>query len=85
MCALKVSPLARSLLEYLRQLPELSPYSVAHARLLRILVDQFEQARCTGSYMLVSDDPVLLQLQAMLQSDTADDRLFQCLRVQYIN
>jgi AraC-like DNA-binding protein len=77
-CVLIASPLLRALLDHLRQMPAHvpggAPPSPAHERLLRVLVDQLEQAPRAGSYLPTSDDPLLAPVLLALQADPADNR-----------
>jgi AraC-like DNA-binding protein len=73
-CALSVSPLARALLEYLRDHPPAAPPSEEAARLMRVLVDQLAHAKSVGSYLPRSDDPVLGEVLLALEDDPADHR-----------
>ncbi|MRV73690.1 helix-turn-helix domain-containing protein [Duganella sp. FT92W] len=73
-CALAVSPLVRAMLEHLRQHPPGHPRSASDERLLRVLVDQLATAQCVGSYLPMSDDPLLAAVLGMLEADPADNR-----------
>ncbi|GAB2842679.1 helix-turn-helix transcriptional regulator [Pseudoduganella ginsengisoli] len=73
-CALAVSPLVRAILEHLRQHPPGNPRSDSDERLLRVLVDQLATARSVGSYLPMSDDPLLSIVLGMLEADPSDNR-----------
>lgn len=64
-CAVIVSPLLRAMLEHLRDLPRAQATGRAHARLLRLLVDQVAACPTTGSFIPHTDKP---ELEAVLQS-----------------
>ncbi len=73
-CALTVSPLARALLEHLRQQPPGLPQSAPEQRLLQVLVDQLSHARSVGSYLPRSDDPLLRVVLQALEQNPGDER-----------
>ncbi len=73
-CALAVGPLVRAILEQLRRHPPRNPPDDSDERLLRVLVDQLAGAQCVGSYLPMSDDPLLSAVLAMLEADPADNR-----------
>ncbi len=73
-CALTLSPLARALLEHLRQHPPGLPQSAEEQRLLQVLVDQLAHARSLGSYLPRSDDPALRALLQALEDNPGDPR-----------
>lgn len=64
-CAVIVSPLLRAMLEHLRELPDDEAAGRAHARLLRVLVDQIAACPTTGSFIPHTEKPAL---EAILQS-----------------
>lgn len=72
--ALTVSPLVRALLDHLRLQSCTLPASVAHERLLRVLVDQLVAAPRAGSYLPTSQDPLLAPVLQALEDDPADNR-----------
>ncbi|BDI04667.1 AraC family transcriptional regulator [Sphaerotilus microaerophilus] len=82
-CALAVSPLARAVLEHLRAEPPALPHSPDAQRLLQVLVDQLAHARCVGSYLPRSDDPVLGALLQALQAHPGDSRALAKLAAQH--
>ncbi len=73
-CALTVSPLARALLEHLRQQPPAQDVNGPIERLLQVLLDQLAQAPRAGSYLPNSDDPQLGAVLRMLQAQPGDNR-----------
>jgi AraC-like DNA-binding protein len=73
-CALTVGPLARALLEYLRQLPGGAPNNLQEARLLDVLLDQLAAAPRTGSYLPGSDHPQLGAVLQALEEHPGDNR-----------
>lgn len=73
-CAVIVSSLARSLLEYLRELPPAHHDDRATARLLRVLADQLLKCTTTGSYLPYTEEPPLDAILQALRSDPADPR-----------
>ncbi len=73
-CALTVGPLARALLDHLRQHPPGPVATASEQRLLQVLLDQLAQARQAGSYLPGSDDPQLGAVLRMLQANPADER-----------
>jgi AraC-like DNA-binding protein len=77
-CVLIASPLLRALLDHLRQwpahVPGGAPPSLAHERLLQVVVDQLEQAPRAGSYLPSSDDPLLAPVLQALQATPGDNR-----------
>lgn len=73
-CVLALSPLARALLEHLRRNPpDLAPTPQSQ-RLLQVLVDQMALARCVGSYLPRSQDPMLASILNMLEENPGDER-----------
>lgn len=73
-CALAVSPLVRAILDHLQLHPPASPRLAGDERLLRVLVDQLGSARCVGSYLPTSEDPVLAKVLHELEQNPADNR-----------
>ncbi|WNG21017.1 helix-turn-helix domain-containing protein [Cystobacter fuscus] len=73
-CALAVSPLIKSLLEHLREHGVDHPRTSADRRLLQVLIDQLAQAPPQGSYLPISDDPLLRQVLTALEENPADGR-----------
>ncbi|MDC0663553.1 AraC family transcriptional regulator [Marinobacter sp. SS21] len=73
-CALEVSQLTRSILEHLKRQSLSSPYSPAEERLLRVLVDQLISAKCAGSYLPGSADPLLGSVLAFIEEAPGDVR-----------
>ncbi len=72
--ALTVGPLARALLDHLRQLPTGAPNGPEDARLLQVLLDQLKLAPRAGSYLPGSDDPALGAVLRLLQAQPGDNR-----------
>lgn len=73
-CALAVSPLVKALLEHLRDHRVEQPRTSAERRLLRVLIDQLVQAPAQGSYLPMSDDPLLSPVLMALEKNPADSR-----------
>jgi transcriptional regulator GlxA family with amidase domain len=73
-CALAVSPLVKALLEHLREHEVNQPRTSGERRLLRVLIDQLAVAPQQGSYLPMSDDPLLSQVLTALEKDPADGR-----------
>lgn len=73
-CALTVGPLARALLDHLRQLPTGAPNNPEEARLLLVLLDQLALAPRAGSYLPGSDHPQLGAVLEALQAQPGDNR-----------
>ncbi|RYG35766.1 AraC family transcriptional regulator [bacterium] len=73
-CALVVTPLVRAMLDHLRHHPPELPGNEPDARLLRVLVDRLTVARCAGSYLPTSDDPLLAPVLSALQARPGDER-----------
>ncbi|SCC92775.1 AraC family transcriptional regulator [Thiomonas sp. X19] len=73
-CALVVSPLMRALLDHLRQHAPVLPRPDAVNRLLQVLVDQLTTAACAGSYLPMSEDPLLNPLLLGLEANPGDTR-----------
>jgi AraC-like DNA-binding protein len=73
-CALAVSPLIKSLLEHLREHGVDHPRTSADRRLLQVLIDQLALAPTQGSYLPISDDPLLRQVLMALEENPADGR-----------
>lgn len=73
-CVLTVSPLARALLENLRLATPALPQRPQDQRLLQVLVDQLAQARCVGSYLPRSQDPMLGAVLRALEEHPGDER-----------
>lgn len=72
-CALTINAMVRAMLNHLRlHSPEL-PYNDADSRLLEVVVDQLATAPCAGSYLPVSDDPVLSKVLAYLEQNPGDN------------
>ncbi|XXF75722.1 helix-turn-helix transcriptional regulator [Myxococcaceae bacterium GXIMD 01537] len=73
-CALAVSPLVKALLEHLRANGVDHPRTSGERRLLRVLIDQLALAPPQGSFLPMSDDPLLSSVLTALQKDPADGR-----------
>ena len=73
-CALTVSPFMRALLDELGRKPPAVVGTQQEQRLLQVLVDQLEQADCTGTYLPASDDPLLRPVLLALQANPGDSR-----------
>ncbi|MDR5880700.1 helix-turn-helix transcriptional regulator [Caballeronia sp. LZ032] len=73
-CAVMVTPLVRSILEHLRDLPDGTSNEPGRARLLRVLVDQLSVCRATGSFVPHSVNPELNTILQLLRDDPADNR-----------
>lgn len=73
-CALTVSPFMRALLDELGRRPPAMVATLPEQRLLRVLVDQLEQADCAGTYLPTSDDPLLKPVLLALQANPGDAR-----------
>jgi AraC-like DNA-binding protein len=73
-CALTIGPLARALLEHLRQLPTGAPNNAEETRLLRVLLDQLAHAPRAGSYLPGSDHPQLGAVLQALEAQPGDNR-----------
>jgi AraC-like DNA-binding protein len=73
-CALRVSPLLRALLDELRQQGAPVPHTAATSRLLQVALDQIGQARQAGSYLPSSDDALLAPVIEALMADPGDTR-----------
>lgn len=71
-CALEVTQLTRSILEHLRILTLTSPYSQSDERLLQVLVDQLISAKCAGSYLPGSADPILGPILDFIERNPGD-------------
>lgn len=73
-CAISVSPLVRAILEHLRDHPAQDQSAEEGQRLLRVLVDQLAAAACVGTYLPISDDPVLAPVLRALEMHPGDTR-----------
>jgi AraC-like DNA-binding protein len=73
-CALAVDPIARAVLEHLREHPPAQPAQPEEQRLMQVLVDRLAQARAIGSYLPRSGDPALAAVLAALEADPGDER-----------
>ena len=73
-CALRVGPLLRAVLEELRLLPAPVPHTPAYTRLLQVALDQIAQARQAGSYLPSSNDPLLAPVIEALMAEPGDAR-----------
>lgn len=73
-CALAVSPLIKSLLEHLRSHQVDYPRTSADRRLFQVLIDQLALAPPQGSYLPMSDDPLLRPVLTALEKNPADER-----------
>ena len=73
-CALTVSPLMRAMLDHLRRHPPGLPRSAEEERLLQVLVDQLARAACAGSYLPMSDDPLLRPILEAVDANPGDAR-----------
>jgi len=73
-CALTVSPLARALLDHLRQQPTELRDSPGATRAMQVLLDQLVQAPCQGSYLPTSQDPQLGAVLRQLEANPGDNR-----------
>ncbi|MCP3097967.1 helix-turn-helix transcriptional regulator [Myxococcus sp. K15C18031901] len=73
-CALAVSPLVKALLEHLRANGVDQPRTSAERRLLRVLIDQLARAPAQGSYLPMSDDPLLGPVLTALEAHPEDAR-----------
>ncbi len=73
-CALAMSPLMKSLLEHLRTHELARPSTSAERRLFRVLIDQLAQAPAHGSYLPMSDDPLLAPVLSALEQHPEDER-----------
>ncbi|MCP3061234.1 helix-turn-helix transcriptional regulator [Myxococcus sp. K38C18041901] len=73
-CALAVSPLVKSLLEHLREHQVAYPRTSAERRLMRVLIDQLSLAPPQGSYLPMSEDPLLGEVLRALVKAPADGR-----------
>ena len=82
-CALALGPLARALLEHLRQHPPAAPPSAEDHRLLQVLVDQLAQARRVGSWLPQTDDPLLAPLLQALEEHPGDERTLAALAAAF--
>lgn len=73
-CALRVSPLLRAVLDELRQQGAPVPHTAATSRLLQVALDQIGQARQAGSYLPSSNDPLLSPVIEALMVEPGDTR-----------
>jgi AraC-like DNA-binding protein len=73
-CALAVSPLVKALLEHLRVHQVNAPRTSSDRRLFQVLIDQLALAPAQGSYLPMSDDPLLQPVLTALEKDPADGR-----------
>ncbi|MBN3563168.1 helix-turn-helix domain-containing protein [Aliamphritea spongicola] len=73
-CALAVSPMVRSVLEYLRDNFQGLPLSAEDERLLLVLRDQLARAECAGSYLPDTNDPLLSKVLNQLEACPGDNR-----------
>ena len=73
-CALSVSPLLRAMLDHLLAHPPTSPYQAKDHRFLSCVVDQLSDAKCMGSYLPSSTDPLLAPILDLLDQSPEDDR-----------
>lgn len=73
-CALRVSPLLRAVLEELRVLPAPVPHNAAYTRLMQVALDQIGLARQAGSYLPSSNDPLLAPVIEALMAEPGDER-----------
>jgi AraC-like DNA-binding protein len=73
-CALAVSPLVKALLEHLREHRVDYPRTSGDRRLVQVLIDQLALAPAQGSYLPMSDDPLLLPVLMALEKNPADGR-----------
>jgi AraC-like DNA-binding protein len=73
-CALTVDPLLRALLDHLRQHPPAAEQTAPQARLLQVLLDRLAQAERAGSFLPMSNDPLLLPILRALQDAPDNDR-----------
>ncbi len=73
-CALAVSPLIKALLEHLREHRVDHPRTSGDRRLLQVLIDQLALAPPQGSYLPMSDDPLLRPVLLALERNPADGR-----------
>lgn len=73
-CALRVSPLLRAVLEELRLLPAPVPHTPAYTRLLQVALDQLQQADKAGSYLPSSHDALLAPVIEALMAEPGDAR-----------
>ncbi|UQG58013.1 MULTISPECIES: helix-turn-helix transcriptional regulator [unclassified Marinobacter] len=71
-CALEITPLTRSILVHLRSHSISSPYSQTDKRLLQVLVDQLISAKCAGSYLPGSADPILGPILDFIERNPGD-------------
>lgn len=78
-CAITVSPLVRAILAYLRDYPPGEKRTDEEERLLRVLVDQLAGAACAGSYLPMSDDPILAPVLRALEANPGDTRTLPAL------
>ncbi|RKH29358.1 AraC family transcriptional regulator [Corallococcus sp. CA041A] len=73
-CAMAVSPLMKSLMEHLRTHELAQPRTSAERRLFRVLIDQLALAPAHGSYLPMSDDPLLRPVLTALEQHPEDER-----------
>lgn len=72
-CVLSVNPLARAILEHLREefrdgLERFTAYTEEEERVLLTLLDQLRRAECAESYLTYSDDPALTTVLTYLEN-----------------
>ena len=72
-CSIRISPLMRQMLEYLRD-PPFSEASQEYCRFLRVFIDQLLFAPSAGSYLPTGNDPMLSRLLEMLEATPGDSR-----------
>lgn len=72
--ALAVTPLIRELLEHLRRQPPQVAPAAEEGRLLQVLVDLLARAERIGSYLPMSDHPVVQQVLDILERNPGDNR-----------
>jgi len=73
-CSLMLSPILKAILADFAERGVAIPTTPADRRLAEVLVDQLKAARCTRNYLPASDDPVLSELLAELQSEPGCNR-----------
>ncbi|MCB6183522.1 helix-turn-helix transcriptional regulator [Leeia sp. TBRC 13508] len=73
-CTLSITPLVRSILDFLRQRSPLPQPTEEDLRLMAVLVDQLAIATSAGSYLPMSEDAALGALLRKLEANPADDR-----------
>ncbi|MAC46918.1 MAG: AraC family transcriptional regulator [Oceanospirillum sp.] len=72
-CALTINAMVRAMLNHLRIQPPQTPYNDADSRLLEVVIDQLAIAPCAGSYLPVSDDPLLARVLSYLEQCPGDN------------